>query len=158
MEEPAAINIILHNPQIPQNTGNIGRMCAILKARLHLVHPLGFQVTDSKLKRSGMDYWFSLDVNHHDNWRAYMDSPKRAARNWLLTTKASKTIYEADFMPGDGLVFGSEDRGAPDFLHAELEGFRITIPHVNRELRSLNLSTSAGIAAYEMYRQISASR
>jgi Predicted rRNA methylase (SpoU class) len=101
-----------------------------------------------------MDYWYALDVNHHDNWREYSNSPKRAKRNWLLTTKASQTIFDVNFEPGDGLVFGSEDRGAPEFLHDELQNFRITIPHVNTEMRSLNLSTSAGITAYEMYRQI----
>lgn len=148
------INIILHNPQIPQNTGNIGRMCAILTARLHLIHPLGFTISDSRLKRSGMDYWHSLDVNYHENWSEYKNSPKRAARNWLLTTKAKKTIYEVDFKLGDGIILGSEDKGSPDFLHEELADFRISIPQPNPELRSLNLSTSAGIAAYEMYRQL----
>lgn len=153
METPA-IHVVLHNPQIPQNTGNIGRMCSILKARLHLIHPLGFVITDARLKRSGMDYWRSLDVRHHESWAAYRGSDGAPRRNWLLTTHAERTIYEADFAPGDALVFGSEDRGAPEFLHGELSAFRITIPQPNAELRSLNLSTSAGIAAYEMYRQI----
>lgn len=148
------INIILHNPQIPQNTGNIGRMCALLNARLHLVHPLGFTISDAKLKRSGMDYWHSLDVNHHENWQSYKNSTKTAKRNWLLTTKATKTIYDVDFLEGDGLVFGSEDQGAPDFLHHELKDFAITIPQPNPNLRSLNLSTAAGIAAYEFFRQV----
>lgn len=148
------INIVLHNPQIPQNTGNIGRMCAVLNARLHLIHPLGFEITDAKLKRSGMDYWKSLDVHHYQNWQEYKSSPNASKRMWLLTTKASKTIFEAEFQAGDALVFGSEDIGAPDFLHEELADFRITIPQPNTAMRSLNLSTSAGIAAYEMFRQI----
>lgn len=148
------INIVLHNPQIPQNTGNIGRMCAVLNASLHLIHPLGFEITDSKLKRSGMDYWHSLDVTHYDNWQAYKNSTKASARKWLLTTKADMSLFDADFQEGDALVFGSEDKGAPAFLHEELAGFRIKIPQPNEKMRSLNLSTSAGIAAYEMYRQI----
>ena len=148
------INVVLHNPQIPQNTGNIGRMCAVLNARLHLIHPLGFEITDAKLKRSGMDYWKSLDVRHYANWQEYKSSPAASKRMWLLTTKAEKTLFEAEFEAGDALVFGSEDRGAPDFLHDELRLFRIKIPQPNAAMRSLNLSTSAGIAAYEMYRQL----
>lgn len=149
-----AINVVLHNPQIPQNTGNIGRMCAVLNARLHLIHPLGFEITDAKLKRSGMDYWHSLDVHHYQNWQEYKLSPNASPRKWLLTTKATTTIFDVEFQPGDALVFGSEDRGAPDWLHEELSDFRITIPQPNKNMRSLNLSTSAGITAYEMYRQL----
>ncbi|MBO6102807.1 MAG: tRNA (cytidine(34)-2'-O)-methyltransferase [Opitutales bacterium] len=145
-----AINVVLHNPQIPQNTGNIGRMCAVLNARLHLIHPLGFEITDAKLKRSGMDYWKSLDVVHYENWSAYKSGPNASKRIWLLTTKAEKSLFDADFQAGDALVFGSEDRGAPDWLHGELWDFRIKIPQPNAAMRSLNLSTSAGIAAYEM--------
>ena len=89
------IHVILHNPKIPQNTGNIGRMCSILGARLHLIHPLGFIITDSKLKRSGMDYWYELDVVHHKDWDAFKASPlaPKLDRIWLLTTKATTPKY-----------------------------------------------------------------
>lgn len=150
------LHIVLHNPQIPQNTGNIGRMCSMLEAHLHLIHPLGFTITDTKLKRAGMDYWKELDVFDHNSWEEYKTSANvpPLSRTWLLTTKAEMSLWEADFQFGDALVFGSEDRGAPDYLHEELKPRRIKIPQFNPLLRSLNLSTSAGIAAYEAMRQI----
>lgn len=150
------IHVILHSPQIPQNTGNIGRMCAIVGARLHLIHPLGFVITDAKLKRSGMDYWKELDVLHHENWLAFENSPfsPPVDRIWLLTTKAKRSLFDAKFRAGDGILFGSEDRGVPNEIHEKFNENRIKIPHYKDGLRSLNLSTSAGIAAYEAMRQI----
>lgn len=152
-----ALHIALFQPEIPQNTGNVGRLCAVTRSRLHLIHPLGFTITDRHLKRSGMDYWYSLDLRHHENWEAFnisADAPP-APRRWLLTTKAERTIWEADFQHGDALIFGNEGHGAPDWLHAAtLPERRITIPQFNAQLRSLNLSTAVGIAAYEALRQI----
>lgn len=155
MTEPA-LHIILHNPKIPQNTGNIGRMCAIVSARLHLIHPLGFTITDSKLKRSGMDYWYELDIVHHADWEAFKKSEKSPSldRIWLLTTKSSQSLWSAKFEHGDGLLFGAEDSGCPEYVHNDLQVNRIKIPQFAKNLRSLNLSTSAGIAAYEAMRQI----
>eukprot|EP01094_Clydonella_sp_ATCC50884_P013364 TRINITY_DN23640_c0_g1_i1.p2 TRINITY_DN23640_c0_g1~~TRINITY_DN23640_c0_g1_i1.p2 ORF type:complete len:161 (+),score=45.66 TRINITY_DN23640_c0_g1_i1:75-557(+) len=149
-----ALHIVLFNPQIPQNTGNIGRLCAILGARLHLVHPLGFGTSDRDLKRSGMDYWASLDVHHHEDWSALRASPHAPQRLWLLTTKAEAPYWDATFEEGDGLVFGNEGHGAPDWLHEELQSTRITIPHKNKSLRSINLATASGIVAYEAVRQL----
>lgn len=148
------IHVVLFEPQIPPNTGNIGRMCAVTRSRLHLIHPLGFKVTDKNLKRAGMDYWHSLDVHHHADWAAFKASPAAPARRWLFTTHATRTLWEVRFADGDGLVFGNEEAGAPDWLHAELgaDG-RVKIPHANGALRSLNLSTAAGIATYEALRQ-----
>jgi len=156
MEGEPPIHVILHNPKIPQNTGNIGRMCAIIGARLHLIHPLGFTITDAKLKRSGMDYWHELDIVHHDNWNAFKKSPLAppTERIWMLTTKSQTSLWDAEFMRGDGLLFGSEDCGCPDFVHSDLAATRIKIPQFAPKLRSLNLSTAAGIAAYEAMRQI----
>lgn len=149
------LHIVLFNPEIPQNTGNIGRLCAITDCRLHLIHPLGFTITDKHLRRSGMDYWHSLDLFHHENWAAFSESEARpTGRLWLLTTKADRTFWEADFSQGDGLVFGNEGQGAPDWLHEALEATRVTIPQKNPDLRSLNLSTAVGIATYEALRQI----
>lgn len=181
------LHLVLHRPEIPQNTGNIGRMCALTGSSLHLVHPLGFEITDAKLRRAGMDYWHALDVRHHADWEAFLRAEGRPARLWLLTTKATRTIWEADFAEGDGLVFGSESSGVPDAVRDSIpEERRVRIPQVaatevpeslaremrgpaagtgrpgkprlvgeSREiLRSLNLSTACGIAAYEALRQI----
>lgn len=149
------LHIVLYNPEIPQNTGNIGRLCAITKTRLHLIHPLGFTITDRQLKRSGMDYWHSLDVHHHEDWEQFKASESRPRRLWLLTTKSKKTYWNISFEDEDGLVFGNEGHGVPDWLHAELADRRLNIPHKNPELRSLNLATSVGIVTYEALRQFS---
>ncbi|MDR1280396.1 MAG: tRNA (cytidine(34)-2'-O)-methyltransferase [Opitutaceae bacterium] len=149
------IHIVLFQPEIPQNTGNVGRMCALTRSRLHLVHPLGFMITDRHLRRAGMDYWHSLDVHHHADWAAFRASPHAPRRLSLFTTKAERSFWGATFAEGDGLVFGNEGHGAPDWLHDEIgEAQRLTIPHANPELRSLNLSTAAGIACYEALRQV----
>ena len=154
--ENPPVHIILHNPKIPQNTGNIGRMCSIIGARLHLIHPLGFIITDSKLKRSGMDYWYELDVVHHKDWESFKASPLAPdlSRIWLFTTKGDKCLWDAKFEHGDGLLFGAEDCGCPQRVHDDLDRRRLKIPQFAPKLRSLNLSTSAGIAAYEAMRQI----
>jgi tRNA (cytidine/uridine-2'-O-)-methyltransferase len=149
------LHITLFQPEIPQNTGNIGRMCALTRSRLHLIHPLGFKITDRHLKRAGMDYWYSLDVHHHADWSAFRASSMAPKRLWLFTTKAAKSFWDVRYADGDGLVFGNEGAGAPDWLHEEIgEAQRVTIPHANPDLRSLNLSTAAGIACYEGLRQV----
>ncbi len=149
------LHVILFNPEIPQNTGNIGRLCAITGSRLHLIHPLGFTITDRHLKRSGMDYWESLDVWHHRDWLAFSQSEGGPARLWLLTTRARRAYWDVAFREGDGLLFGNEGHGAPDWLHEALRDQRLTIPQANPDLRSLNLSTAVGIVAYEAIRQLS---
>jgi tRNA (cytidine/uridine-2'-O-)-methyltransferase len=148
------LHLVLFNPEIPQNTGNIGRLCAVTGSRLHLVHPLGFAITDRHLRRSGMDYWKSLDIRHHQDWPSFRASPDAPRRLWLFTTRAERSFWDAGFADGDGLVFGNEGHGAPDWLHGELAGSRLTIPQPVKTLRSLNLSTAAGIAAYEALRQL----
>lgn len=148
------IHIVLFQPEIPQNTGNIGRMCALTKSRLHLIHPLGFTITDRHLKRAGMDYWYSLDVHHHETWAAFRASPAGPRRLWLFTTKTTRSYWSVDYKDEDGLVFGNESSGAPVWLHDELtDEWRVTIPHADPTLRSLNLSTAAGIGCYEALRQ-----
>jgi tRNA (cytidine/uridine-2'-O-)-methyltransferase len=148
------LHVVLFQPQIPQNSGNVGRMCALTRSRLHLIHPLGYRITDSNLKRAGMDYWRSLDVHEHADWAAFRSSPEAPGRLWLFTTKSTRSFWDVRYADGDGLVFGNEGDGAPGWLHDELADWRVTIPHANPDLRSLNLSTAAGIAAYEALRQI----
>ncbi|HXA14862.1 MAG TPA: tRNA (cytidine(34)-2'-O)-methyltransferase [Opitutaceae bacterium] len=153
------LHLVLFAPQIPQNTGNIGRLCALTRSRLHLVRPLGFEINDRNLRRAGMDYWRSLDVHEHADWAAFRASAVAPRRLWLFTTKATKSFWDASFADGDGLVFGNEGEGAPAWLHEEIgDGQRVTIPHANHELRSLNLSTAAGIACYEALRQVGSLR
>lgn len=148
------LHVVLFQPEIPQNTGNIGRTCAITNSRLHLIHPLGFVIKDKHLKRSGMDYWKSLDVHHHENWEAFKASEMGPKRLFLFTTKSSQPYWDVNYEDGDGLLFGNEGHGAPDWLHREMgEDRRLNIPHHNKSLRSLNLATSAGVAVFEVMRQ-----
>lgn len=148
------LHVVLFQPEIAPNTGNIGRMCAVTRSRLHLIHPLGYVINDRNLRRAGMDYWRSLDVHEHADWPAFRASPAAPARLWLLTTKAEQGIWDVEFADGDGLVFGNEGSGAPAWLHEELAVSRVRIPQPDPSLRSLNLSTAAGIACYEALRQI----
>jgi len=152
---PPKLHVVLFQPEIPQNTGNIGRLCAIAQLRLHLIHPFGFKITDRNLKRSGMDYWQSLDWHQHESWEAFQASPRKPERLWLFTTKAQDSFWDASFSEGDGLVFGNEGGGAPAWLHEQIgDTRRVKIPQFTENLRSLNLATSVGIACYEALRQI----
>ena len=148
------LHVVLFQPEIAPNTGNIGRMCALTRSRLHLIHPLGYVINDRNLRRAGMDYWKSLDVHEHADWAAFRASPHAPRRLWLFTTKAEQTFWDVSYAEDDGLVFGNESSGAPDWLHDELKARRVTIPHANPSLRSLNLSTAAGVACYEAFRQL----
>lgn len=149
------LHLVLFQPEIAPNTGNVGRMCALTRSRLHLIHPLGFEITDRNLKRAGMDYWKSLDVHEHADWATFRTSAAAPKRRWLFTTKSERSFWDVAFADGDGLVFGNEGSGAPDWLHEEIGAeHRITIPQANPALRSLNLSTAAGIACYEALRQL----
>ncbi len=148
------LHVVLFQPEIAPNTGNIGRMCALTRSRLHLIHPLGFVINDRNLRRAGMDYWKSLDVHEHADWAAFRASPHAPRRLWLFTTKTERTFWDVAFADGDGLVFGNEGSGAPEWLHEELRESRVTIPRANPELRSLNLSAAAAVATFEAIRQL----
>ena len=149
------IDVILYQPEIPQNTGNIGRLCAFTSCRLHLIHPLGFKITDKNLRRAGMDYWKSLDVIEHQNWDSFVHSSHRPKNIFLLSTHAKKSIWDASFQAGDGLLFGNEGGGVPADIHQWAGDQRLTIPKYSLDLRSLNLAVSVGISVYEAIRQIS---
>ncbi len=149
------IHVVLFQPEIAPNTGNIGRMCALTRSRLHLIHPLGFVINDRNLRRAGMDYWKSLDVHEHADWAAFRASSQAPRRLWLFTTKTTTSFWDVRYADEDGLVFGNESSGAPAWLHEEIGATqRVTIPHANPDLRSLNLSTAAGVACYEALRQL----
>ncbi len=146
------LHIVLVQPEIPQNTGNIGRTCVALGAKLWLVEPLGFRIDATKLRRAGMDYWDDLQWELVPTWSELC---QRLANKpmWLLTKFASHCLYQAEFQDEDVLVFGSESSGVSPSIHAMLTERRIRIPMVE-SARSLNLATSVGIVAYEAYRQI----
>lgn len=145
-------HIVLVEPEIPQNTGNIARTCSVTGVQLHLVHPLGFKIDDAKLKRAGLDYWHDLNIQHHDSF-AQLKEKYPDGRFFCATTKAKKTYTEHQYQPGDFFVFGKETKGlAPNILSAHAETL-IRIP-MKPQTRSLNLSNSAAIVVYEAMRQI----
>ncbi len=149
------LHVVLFQPEIAPNTGNVGRMCALTGSRLHLIHPLGFVINDRNLRRAGMDYWKVLDVHEHADWVAFRASAVAPrGRFWLFTTKTDRSFWDVRYEDGDALVFGNEGSGAPAWLQDELRETRVTIPHANPDLRSLNLSTAAGVACYEAMRQL----
>jgi len=145
-------NIVLIEPEIPPNTGNIARLCAATGSRLHLVGKLGFSTDDRYLKRAGLDYWEFVDIRY---WQD-LDGLKAGfpdGRYYYLTTKAARTYLDVRFQPGDFIVFGKETKGLPEELLAANPDTSITIPMPAGKVRSLNLSTSAGIVLYEALRQ-----
>ncbi|MDR2769552.1 MAG: tRNA (cytidine(34)-2'-O)-methyltransferase [Puniceicoccales bacterium] len=147
-------HVILFRPEIPQNTGNIGRLCACTQTRLHLIHPLGFSLENKYLKRSGMDYWSFLDVNEHTSWDAFLAQSERPKRLWLLTTHADRPYWNVQFEEEDGILFGNESHGCPDWLHQQLWDGRLMIPMTHSTVRSLNLASSVAIVRYEILRQL----
>ncbi|MCA1796818.1 MAG: tRNA (cytidine(34)-2'-O)-methyltransferase [Geobacteraceae bacterium] len=155
MEAASAIlNIVLVEPEIPPNTGNIGRLCAATGAHLHLVEPLGFSLEDKHMKRAGLDYWPHVKLHRWDSFiqlqRAYPE-----ARWWLTSKKAALPYTHATFKEGDFLVFGKESAGLPDsILKAHAPDMCIRIPVFNPAVRSLNLGNAVGIILYEALRQL----
>lgn len=148
-----SMNIVLHEPEIPQNTGNIARTCAATGAKLHIIKPMGFEIDDKKLKRAGLDYWHMLSITYYENLEDFFEKNK-GGNFFFCTTKAPHTYAEAKFSDGDYLIFGKETKGLPeDLLSANLDKC-IRIPMV-ADARSLNLSNSVAIVVYEAMRQTS---
>lgn len=146
-------NIVLVHPDIPQNTGNIGRLCVGLNAKLHLVRPMGFVIDDKKLKRAGLDYWQHLELTIHDSLQDFLEFSK-SGNCYFLTTKTDKKYTDINFQKGDFLIFGAETRGLPEDLLNQNQDSCFTIPMFGK-IRSLNLATSVGIVTYEGVRQVS---
>jgi tRNA (cytidine/uridine-2'-O-)-methyltransferase len=148
------MNVVLVAPEIPQNTGNIGRLCLAAGARLHLVEPLGFELGEKQLRRAGLDYWQHVDTRIWPSFAQLRQDADVRAGFWFFTTKAKRAYWDVDYARGDYLVFGRETKGLPESMLAENAASCVTIP-MQETVRSINLATSAGIAAYEALRQIS---
>ena len=148
------INIILHEPEIPQNTGNIARTCAATGAALHIIKPMGFTIDDKKLKRAGLDYWDKLDITYYENYSDFCEKhPEAKGNTFFFTTKAPRSYVEVEPYPNNVFImFGKETRGLPEDLLYENREFCVRIP-MRDTLRSLNLSNSVAIAVYEVLRQ-----
>lgn len=147
----AVLNVVLVEPQIPQNTGNIARTCAATNARLHLVKPMGFVPDDAKLKRAGLDYWHFLDITYYENLTDFLEKTKGGCY-FFYTTKGLNRHTDVSYPDNCYLVFGREDAGLPEQLLFENKEHCVRIPMQN-EARSLNLSNSVAIAVYETLRQ-----
>ncbi len=146
-----SFNIVLHEPQIPQNTGNIARTCAATGARLHIIKPTGFEITDKNLKRAGLDYWYLLDITYYENLDDFFEKNKDITC-YYATTKAPNTYCNVAFNDGDYIMFGKETAGLPEELLYKNKQNCIRIPMID-EARSLNLSNSVAIVVYEALRQ-----
>lgn len=153
MEDPA-LNLVLYQPQIPNNTGNIGRTAVATGCRLHIIHPIGFSLDEKACRRAGLDYWSHLDLREHADWSTYLQQ-EQPDRLWLLSTKAERSFRDVPWERGDHLLFGPEDSGVPGAIHDEVAArwgtdSRITIPMRHAAgVRSLNLATAVAITAYE---------
>ena len=144
-------NIVLYQPEIPQNTGNIARTCVLTNSKLHLIKPLGFCLDEKHLKRAGLDYWKDLDLEVHES---YEDFIKKYGdqKIFLSSTHAEKYYDEVEFKEGDFIMFGRESSGVPEYVYDDVEGIRI--PMISSSTRSLNVSNTVAIVAYEALRQI----
>jgi hypothetical protein len=145
------MNIVLHEPEIPANTGNIGRTCVATGTSLHLIKPLGFDISDKAVRRAGMDYWKELDLHVYENFEEFVEKNPRA-RIYMATTKARKAYTEVEYKGNDFIIFGKESAGIPEEILVKYEETSVRIPMIG-EIRSLNLSNSVSIILYEALRQ-----
>ncbi len=147
-------NIVLVEPEIPPNTGNVIRLAANTGCRLHLIEPLGFTMEDAQLRRAGLDYHEYAQVVRHANWPKFVDTEKPAQeRLFALTTRGQTSVYEAKFLPGDWLVFGSETKGLSDAVRAEISSPQWLKLPMRDGQRSLNLSNAVAVTVFEAWRQ-----
>lgn len=148
-------HLILHQPEIPQNTGSIGRLCVCTNAKLHLVHPLGFEVSDYYLRRAGLDYWEKLAPTHYADWQDFL-ARNPAKRLWFTSTKAQRIHTQVEFAEGDGIVLGQETKGLPDEILQAFPDQLVKIPMPGDFHRSLNQAQAAAVVLYEALRQVNA--
>ncbi|MBU3145440.1 tRNA (cytidine(34)-2'-O)-methyltransferase [Clostridium sp. CF012] len=147
------LNIVLFQPEIPQNTGNIGRTCVLTDCKLHLIKPFGFSLEEKQLKRAGLDYWPFLELEIHDSYEALREKYKDDTF-YYSTTKASKLYSEVEYKKGDFIIFGRESSGLPDNVRDSDPERCIRVPMINSTTRSLNLSNTVAITTYEALRQM----
>jgi tRNA (cytidine/uridine-2'-O-)-methyltransferase len=152
--ESVNLNVVLIEPEIPQNTGSIGRLCLATGCCLHLVKPLGFNIDAQSLKRAGLDYWEHLDVRVHESTDAFFESLPPDAHVTLVETRAGRTIYEVGFQKGSYLIFGKETTGLADWILQERPTSLARIPMLHAKVRSLNLSNAVSISVYEALRKL----
>jgi len=152
---PVDLSIVLVAPEIPHNTGAVGRLCVCLGARLHLVRPLGFALTENRVRRAGMDYWKHVDLTVHDSWEAYLrsESPTQLI---FSSTRGARSYLDCCPEPGCAIVFGNESSGLPEKLYTRYADQLYRVPMPGPHARSLNLSLTVSAFAYEVYRQLSA--
>jgi tRNA (cytidine/uridine-2'-O-)-methyltransferase len=147
------MNVVLVEPEIPPNTGNVARLCAATRSALHLIEPLGFSLDDSQLKRAGMDYWRHVEWRRWKNWTAFTQSLPASARLWFVESNGPKIYSNAKFAPDDFLVFGRETAGLPKILLEQNRDHWLRIPMFNPNARSLNLSNCVALVLFEALRQ-----
>lgn len=147
------LNIVLHEPEMPANTGNIGRTCVATGTRLHLIEPLGFKINEKQLKRAGLDYWDKLDVTVYDNYQDFLDkNPDAIGNTFMATTKAHQVHSEVHYPKDCYIMFGKESAGIPEEILVDNEDHCVRIPMLP-DIRSLNLSNSVAVVLYEALRQ-----
>ena len=147
------LNIVLHEPEMPANTGNIGRTCVATGTRLHLIEPLGFKINEKQLKRAGLDYWDKLDVTVYDNYQDFLDkNPDAIGNTFMATTKAHQVHSEVSYPKDCYIMFGKESAGIPEEILVDNEDHCVRIPMLP-DIRSLNLSNSVAVVLYEALRQ-----
>ncbi len=151
---PFDFNIALVEPEIPSNTGSIGRTCLATGSKLHLIKPLGFEITSAQLKRAGLDYWEHLKVSTHDNLDKFLSNIPKNSPKVFLTKKAKKAYFDFNFQPGTYFIFGKETKGLPETLLEENWESCYKIPIFDERVRSLNLANAVGIVLYEAIRQL----
>ena len=154
-EQSSALHVVLLQPQIPHNTGAIGRLCVGLDAHLHLIKPLGFSLDEKAVRRSGLDYWPNLQLHVYRSWNAFMEKNQPESMHFL-STRGEKSLYEVNFTPPCWLIFGNETRGLPTSFYKEYAPDLYKIPQPGAHARSINLANATSIALYEAYRQIAA--
>ena len=147
------INIVLHEPEIPQNTGNIARTCAATGASLHIIRPMGFEIDDRKLKRAGLDYWDKLDITYYENYEDFLAKrPEAIGNTYYFSTKSPQSYTDVEYSDNIFIMFGKETKGLPEDILFDNKDYCVRIP-MRDTIRSLNLSNSVAIAVYEIIRQ-----